>query len=60
MASRPRRARVALGVIALAVIGLGVWAWEPLYWWVILKRFRSVPAPNDARGSNIRSGAGSL
>ena len=34
MASRTRRAKVALGVIALAVIGLGVWAWEPVYWWV--------------------------
>ncbi len=40
MASRPRRARIVLGVITLAVIGLGVWAWEPLYWWVVRK---SVP-----------------
>ena len=32
MASRPRRARVALGVIALASIGLGVWRGEALWW----------------------------
>ena len=22
-------------MVALAVIGLGVWAWEPVYWWVM-------------------------
>ena len=38
MASRTRRARVVLAVIALAVIGLGVWAWEPVYWAVMTKR----------------------
>ncbi len=39
MASRTRRARVALGVIALAVIGLGVLAWKPLWTWVTVERF---------------------
>ena len=38
MASRTRRARVALGIIALAVIGLGVWRGEALYWWVMTER----------------------
>ena len=38
MASRHRRARVALTVVALAVVGLGVWAWEPLYDWVSIER----------------------
>ncbi len=38
MASRSRRARVALGVIALAIIGLGVWRGEALYWVVMTKR----------------------
>ena len=36
MASRPRRAKVALGVITLAIVGLGAWAciwgWRPLMW----------------------------
>ncbi len=38
MASRARRARVVLGVIAVALVGLGVWAWEPVYWWVMTER----------------------
>ncbi len=38
MASRPLRARVVLAVIALAVIGLGVWAWEPVWLWATTKR----------------------
>ncbi len=38
MASRPRPKEVILGVIALAVIALGVWASQPVYWWVMTKR----------------------
>ena len=38
MASRTRRARVALGIIALAVIGLGVWRGEAVYWWMTTER----------------------
>ena len=33
MASRTRRAKVVLGVIAVALVGLGVWAWEPVWMW---------------------------
>ena len=34
MASRTRRAaRLALAVLAVALVGLGVWAWEPMWWW---------------------------
>ena len=35
MASRTRRAKVVLAVLACAIVGLGVWAWEPVYWWVM-------------------------
>ncbi len=38
MAGHPRRATVVLCVITLAVIALGVWAWEPVYWWVMTER----------------------
>ncbi len=34
MASRTRRTRVVLAVVALAVIGLGVWRGEAVYWLV--------------------------
>ena len=38
MASRPRRARVALAVVALALVGLGAWRGEALWWWVMTER----------------------
>ena len=25
-------------MVALAVVGLGVWAWEPVWWWVMTER----------------------
>ena len=31
----PRRARLVLLVVAVAIVGLGVWAWEPVYWWAM-------------------------
>ena len=31
-------------VLAIAIVGLGVWAWEPVYWWVTTKR---VPVPES-------------
>ena len=30
-----RRARLVLVLVVLGVVGVGVFAWEPLYWWVI-------------------------
>ena len=47
----PRRARLVLLVLAAAIVGLGVFAWEPVYWWVMTtevpwrdkKRARSRP-----------------
>ena len=60
MVSRPRRARLVLGVIALAVIGLGVWRGEALYWWVMTHRFyiesrRSmISSIFSSRGPNMR------
>ena len=38
MAGRTRRARVVLGVIALAVIVLGVWAWESAWMLISTRR----------------------
>ena len=38
MASRTRRARVVLAVVALAVVGLVVWRGEAVYWWVMTKK----------------------
>ena len=32
---RPRRTKLVLLVLAVALVGLGVWAWEPL--WVASK-----------------------
>ncbi len=59
MASRPRRARVVLAVIALAVIGLGVWRGEAVYWWVMTKRiptgaWESWDMKYEARGYTSR------
>ncbi len=51
MASRTRRARVVLAVVAVAVIGLGVWAWEPVYWWVTTER---VLHEDDGSGGTFR------
>ncbi len=34
----PRRAKLVLLVLAVALIGLGVWAWEPLWMWVTTKK----------------------
>ena len=34
----PRRAKLVLLVLAVALVGLGVWAWEPVYWWVTTRR----------------------
>ena len=37
----PRRAKLVLLVLAVALVGLGVWAWVnagPLYWWVMTER----------------------
>ncbi len=37
----PRRAKLVLLVIAVAFVGLGVWAWVdkgPLYWWVMTRK----------------------
>ena len=33
-----RRARLVLVLVVLGVVGVGVAAWEPLYWWVGTKR----------------------
>ena len=33
-----RRAKLVLLVLAVAIVGLGVLAWEPVYWWVMTKR----------------------
>ncbi len=33
----PRRAKLVLLVLAVALVGLGVWAWEPLWMWVMTK-----------------------
>ncbi len=36
-----RRAWVIVGLLAVAIVGLGVWAWVnegPLYWWVMTER----------------------
>ena len=41
-ASRTRRARVVLGVLAVALVGLGVLAREPLWMWATTKR-RALP-----------------
>ena len=53
MASRTRRARVVLGVVALAVVGLGVWAWEPL-WWLVTTRVRFYQTEMDIGNVNAR------
>ena len=34
----PHRAKLVLLVLAVALVGLGVWAWEPVYWWVMTER----------------------
>ena len=34
----PRRAKLVLLVLAVAIVGLGVWAREPVYWWVMTER----------------------
>ena len=34
----PRRAKLVLLVLAVALVGLGVLASEPLYWWVTTER----------------------
>ena len=39
MASRTRRARVVLAVVAMAVVGLGVWRGEAVYLGVTTKRY---------------------
>ena len=53
MASSSRRAaRLTLAAVAVAVIGLGVWAWEPLYWWVITERVFT--GHNDGDGGIVR------
>ena len=40
MASRTRLAKVVLAVLAVAFVGLGVLAWEPVYWWATMKCFK--------------------
>ncbi len=34
----PHRAKLVLLVLAVAIVGLGVWAWEPVWWWVMTER----------------------
>ncbi len=34
----PRRARLVLVLVVLGVVGLGVFAWDPVYWWVMTER----------------------
>ena len=34
----PRRAKLVLLVLAVAIVGLGVWAREPVWWWVMTER----------------------
>ena len=34
----PRRAKLVLLVLAIAIVGLSMWAWEPVYWWVMTER----------------------
>ena len=38
MASRTQLAKVVLAILAVAFVGLGVLAREPLWWWVTTKR----------------------
>ncbi len=34
----PRRAKLVLLVLAVAIVGLGVWRGEAVYWWVMTER----------------------
>ena len=34
----PRRAKLVLLVLAIALVGLGVWRGEPVWWWVTTER----------------------
>ena len=52
MASRPRRAKVALAVVALALVALGVWRGEAVWLWVMTKRIPWATTINRAGGSH--------
>ena len=47
----PRRAKLVLLVLAIAVVGLGVWAWEPVWWWVTTG---TVPVDRIRRSFSLR------
>ena len=52
----PRRAKLVLLVLAVSFVGLGVWAWEPVWWWVMTKRVPikgSIEDFEDAQGNRV-------
>ena len=46
----PRRAKLVLLVLAVALVGLGVWAWEPVYWWVVTESHFQESVQGQTRG----------
>ncbi len=51
----PRRAKLVLLVLAVALVGLGVWAWEPLWMWATTKTVTRPPATRNWDGLRVRS-----
>ena len=51
----PRRAKLVLLVLACALVGLGVWGWESLWWWVMTEKHFRGWERGETRGWQRRS-----
>ena len=55
MVGRPRRAaRLVLAAVAVLAVGLGVFAWEPVHWWVMtVRRYHETVKPAGRAASAL-------